>query len=171
VKMLIAAVSVMWVALAVELAMPKTLAHGSLLLPIVCGVMFWTRSTSGLIVSGLVLLLDSIARPLQLPLSAMFLPFIAVSFLAPSIHSEEYRARGCSFRVPAPLQLPLLTLAAVLLQSVGSIPLDQYRLLLQIFPIVFTSVKAQAMVALPMSACLSLMIRFGDELGLRRSFV
>jgi hypothetical protein len=169
-KTVMAAISLMWLALIVELAMPSMLVQGSLLLPIACGVMFWTRSTSGLIVSGLILLLDSIARPTQLPLCPMCLPFIAVTCLAPPVHSEEYRARGFSFRIPVPLQLPLLTLAAVLLQCVGSIPLDQFPTFSADVSTIPDRVKSLAIIGLPLSGGLSLMMRLADELGLRRSF-
>jgi len=169
-KTLMAATCLMWVALIMELAMPSLLVQGSLLLPIACGVMFWTRSSAGLIVSGLVLLLDSVARPSQLPLCPMCLPVITVMFLAPSIHTEEYRSRGFSLRIPAPLQLPLLTLVAVLLQCLGSIPLDQFLANSPDWSALPVRLKSLAIIGLPLSACLSLIIRLADELGLRRSF-
>lgn len=171
-KTLLVATCLMWLALVLELAQPNRLVQGSLLLPIVCGVMFWTRSASGLVVSGLVLVLDSIARPSQLPLCPMILPCIAAAFLSPSNRSEDYDVRGSSFRIPVPLQLPLLTLAAVLLQCLGSTPLDQSSTFF--FPDLSTipgRLRSLAIVGLPLSAFLSLMIRLADELGLRRSFV
>ena len=170
-KTLFVAACVMWTALAVELAWPSQLVHGSLLLPIACSVMYWTRSTSGLVLSGLVLLVDWIARPSLLPLCPMLLPLITVLLVAPSVHTAEYRARVIAIRLPVPLQLPLLTLAAVLLQTLGSVPLIQFLTPAQVSPVIVQTLNSLAIIALPVSAGVALMIRMADELGMRRSIV
>jgi len=170
-KTLLVAACLMWITLALEVAWPVTVPHGALLLPIVCGVIFWTRSTAGLMLSGIVLLLDWIGRPTQLPLCAMLLPFVAVLCLAPSAHHDEYRSVGMSFRIPLPLQLPLMTLVAVLLQIGGSLPLASLSTPTLILPDVLQTLRAICIIALPVSAGLTLMIRVADEFGLRRAFV
>lgn len=170
-KTLFFAACVMWTVLAVELAWPSQLVRGSLLLPIACSVMYWTRSTAGLVLSGLVLLVDWIARPSQLPLCPMLLPLFTVLFIAPSVHNAEYRARVVAFRLPVPLQLPLLTLAAVLLQTLGAVPLIQFLTPTQVSAVSVQNLNSLAIIALPVSAGVSLMIRMADELGMRRSII
>ena len=170
-KTLLIAACLMWSALVAELAWPNQLAQGSLLLPIACSVMCWTRSTNGLMLSGLVLLMDWIARPSQLPWCPMLLPFMAVIFVAPSVHNAGYRVPGFAVRIPVPLQLPLLTLAAVLLQTLGLVPSIQILTPSQFSPAIIDQLKSLAIIALPMSAGISLLIRMADEFGMRRSIV
>lgn len=170
-KTLLIAACLIWITLAVELAWPDAVPHAAFLLPVVCGVIFWTRSTAGLLLSGIVLLLDWIARPSALPMCAMLLPFVAVICLAPSAHHDEYRSGGLSLRIPGPLQLPVLTLVAILLHLLGSVPLTSLSTPALILPDVLNTLKSQCIVALPVSAALALMIRVADEFGLRRSFV
>ncbi len=170
-KTLLVAACLIWMTLAVELAWPAAVPHGALLLPVVCGVMFWTRSTAGLMLSGIVLLLDWIARPSALPLCGMLLPFAAVMCLAPSAHREEFRSGSLSLRIPGPLQLPVLTLVAVLLHLLGSVPLTSLLTPALILPDVLSTSKSLCIIALPVSAAMTLMIRIADEFGLRRSFV
>ncbi len=160
----------LWVALAIEIARPQIFPHGSLLLPLTCGVMFWTRSTTGMMLSGTVLLLDWIARPSYLPLCPMILPFIAVTFLAPSRNVDEFDSRRLSFRIPLPLQLPLLTLAAVVLFQLGLVSLPQQNSMDTLLPEFLSGLKALAIIAFPVSAILTLLIRIADEFGMRRSF-
>lgn len=169
-KTLCISACLMWFTLAAELASPAMLPHGSLLLPVVCGVMYWSRSSTGLMLSGVFLLLDWIARPTYLPLCPMLLPFIAVMALAPSVHNDEYRTRSLSLRLPTPLHLPLLTLAAVVLHLVSSLTITQYLTPNSVLPLLGENLKSLAIIALPVSAVASLIIRLADEFGLRRSF-
>lgn len=169
-KMLFASGCILWCAMAAELARPGLLPHGSLLLPMVCGVIFWTRSTVGLLLTGFVLLLDWIARPSQLPLCPMVVPLLAVLCIAPSPRNDEYRNRTPLLRVPSPLQLPLLTVMALVLQSLGSLSWVQWKTLPAVAPALAETAQSLAMIALPLSAILSLMIRMADEFGMRRSF-
>jgi hypothetical protein len=161
---------VMWVTLAVELANPSRLPHGSLLLPIICGCLFWLRSTMGLILPGTMLLLDWIARPSFLPLCPMLVPMLAVVCLAPSTRSAEYSTGRSWLRVPAPLQLPLLTLVSVILQSLGSLLPEQWLSLPAQASAVLENLKMVLIIALPVSAVISLTIRMADEFGMRRVF-
>lgn len=161
---------VIWVTLAVELANPSHLPHGSLLLPVICGCLFWLRSTTGLMLSGTMLLLDWIARPSFLPLCPMLVPMLAVICLAPTTRSDEYSTGRSWFRVPVPLQLPLLTLAAVILQSLGSLSTEQWLSLSNQASTVLENLKMVLVIALPVSAVMTLIIRMADEFGMRRVF-
>ena len=162
---------VMWVTLAVELANPSSLSHGSLLLPVICGCLFWLRSTTGLMLSGTMLLLDWIARPSFLPLCPMLVPLLAVVCLAPSTRSDEYSTGRSWFRVPLPLQLPLLTLAAVVLQTLGDLSTEQWLSLPAPASAVRENLKMVLVIALPVSAVISLTICMADEFGMRRVFL
>ena len=169
-KTMLCGVVLMWISLALELAWSSRLPPGSLLLPVACGVMFWSRSASGLIISGLLLLLDWVARPSQLPLCPMLLPLLAVLCLAASDERDEYRPRGFAIRLPAALQLPFLTLAAVLLRILGSISYALFVTPSLILSEIRDPLTSLLIIALPLSAGMSLMIRLADEFGLRRSF-
>jgi len=169
-KTLIAVGCLLWLALVTELAWPTLIPRGALLLPIVCGAMSWVRSSAGLAVAGLLLLLDWVARPTVLPLCPMLLPFVAVLCVAPSRHHDEYRSRSVALRIPQPLQLPLLTLMALLLQVVSEFSLSQWLKPDELLTLLADRGRMALMVAIPLSAMLSLLVRAGDELGLRRAF-
>ncbi len=169
-KTTLAAACLLWMSTAVEMAWPSALPHGAVLLPVACGVIFWTRSSVGLILSSAVLLLDWIARPTLLPLCPMILPIVAVLCIAPSIQSDDFGQRRFSLRVPVPLLLPALTLIAVVLQTVSSIPFPQFTAAATLLPFVTDRLQPLAIMALPFSAGISLLIRCADEFGLRRSF-
>ena len=100
----------------------------------------------------------------------MILPIVAVLFIAPSIQSDDFGQRRFSLRVPVPLLLPALTLIAVVLQTVSSIPFPQFTAAATLLPFVTDRLQPLAIIALPFSAGLSLLIRCADEFGLRRSF-
>ncbi len=169
-KTILAAACMLWMTVALEMAWPASLPHGSLLLPVACGVMFWTRSSVGLILSSAVLLLDWIARPTLLPLVPMILPFVAVLCVAPSVQSDDFGNRRFSLRIPVPLLLPMLTLFAVMLQIVSSIPGSELTAPSTLRPFITEPLQQLAFMALPFSAGISLTIRCADEFGLRRSY-
>ena len=168
-KTMLGAGCLLWIMLAIELTWPRLLTQGAILLPVACAVMYWTRSATGILLTGLMLLVDWIARPSPLPLCSMALPFLAALWLSPSVRNEAYQTRPSVFSIPMPLQLPLLTLAAMLLQTLGSIPFAAFAAPGQLVPQIGTALKSLAIVALPISAGLSLMIRVADEFGMRRS--
>ncbi len=76
--------AILWMSIAVELAWSGSLPHGALLLPIACGVMFWMRSVTGILLPAAALLIDWVARPGFLPLCPMLLPGVAVCLISPS---------------------------------------------------------------------------------------
>ena len=169
-KTTLVAACVLWMSMAVEMAWSSALPHGAVLLPFACGVMFWMRSATGLMLSGVVLLLDWTARPTLLPLCPMILPLAAVLCVAPSVGPDDFGNRRVSFRIPVPLLLPGLTLLAVVLQIVSSVPVTELSVPATLLPFVTDRFQPLAIIALPLSAGVSLLIRVADEFGLRRSF-
>jgi hypothetical protein len=169
-KTIFVSACLMWLTLVLELAFPRVLPHGSLLLPVACSVMLWTRSTGGLILSGLMLLLDWVARPSTLPLCAMILPFAAAMCVAPSVQDDEYRRPVARIRLPVPLHLPLMTVLALALQTVSSITVAQFQNMSVVAQELNETLLTTAVIAVPVSAIVSLLIRVADEFGVRRSF-
>ena len=100
----------------------------------------------------------------------MLVPMLAVICLAPTTRSDEYSTGRSWFRVPVPLQLPLLTLAAVILQSLGSLSTEQWLSLSDQASTVLENLKMVLVIALPVSAVMTLIIRMADEFGMRRVF-
>ena len=100
----------------------------------------------------------------------MLVPMLAVICLAPSTRSDEYSTGRSWFRVPLPLQLPLLTLAAVVLQTLGDLSTEQWLSLPAPASAVRENLKMVLVIALPVSAVISLTIRMADEFGMRRVF-
>jgi hypothetical protein len=66
--------------------------------------------------------------------------------------------------------LPLLTLVGVILQALGSLSTEQWLTLPAQASTVLESLKLVLVIALPVSAVISLTIRMADEFGMRRVF-
>jgi hypothetical protein len=161
---------ILWMSTVVELTWSDSLPHGALLLPIVCGVMFWMRSVTGILLPAAALLIDWIARPGFLPLCPMLLPGIAACLISPSSRPDHYSSRRQSFgRMLTPLHLPLITLLAVSLQLIGQLNLSSMPTLIEVQSAVRTSLPALLVISLPVSAGISMLMRLADELGLRRT--
>mgnify|MGYP001250936744 FL=1 len=162
--------AILWMSIAVELAWSGSLPHGALLLPITCGVMFWMRSVTGILLPATALLIDWVARPGFLPLCPMLLPGIAACLISPSSGPDDYSSRRQSFgRMLTPLHLPLITLLAVSLQLIGQLNLSSMPTLIEIQSAVGTSLPSLLVISLPVSAGISMLMRLADELGLRRT--
>jgi hypothetical protein len=169
-KAILAAACLLWMTTAIELAWSPVIPRGALLLPIVLGVLFLLRSPGAVLLTGLALVLDWVARPTALPLCPVFLPLLSLMFLDSAQRRDGFDRPRSLFRIPAPLQVPALTLIATGLQVLSTIPFADYltsgtssQLLLdQFWPLLI--------LALPGSACVSLFIQFADEFGLRRTF-
>ncbi|MFN9719319.1 MAG: hypothetical protein ACK58L_11520 [Planctomycetota bacterium] len=159
----------LWITMAVELTSPRAIPRGALLLPVCCGAIYWTRNASGLLCCGLGLLVDWIARPTSLPLCPMILPALAAVTLAPVPHHDGYRSRGSRPRLPVALQLPLLTASAATLQIVSLIPVEAWSDPSPLFPELLHETRSLLLIALPLSAMGSLLIRLADEFGIRRA--
>jgi len=162
--------SILWISIAVELAWSGPMPHGALLLPIACGIMFWMRSATGILLSSTALLIDWVARPGFLPLCPMLLPAIATCLISPSSKVDDYSSRRQSFaRKLTPLHLPFITLIAVSLQLVSQLNLSSIPALVDVQLAVETSLPSLLMISLPISAGISMLMRLADELGLRRA--
>ncbi|HQX52089.1 MAG TPA: hypothetical protein PLR25_19380 [Planctomycetaceae bacterium] len=164
------ALVILWLSITIELAWSGTMPQGALLLPIVCGVMFWMRSVTGLLLAASALLIDWIARPGFLPLCPMVLPVLAASLIKPSSIPDDYNAgRRSTRKILAPLHLPLLTLMAVILQLIGQRNSFDLSILRELPSALATLLPALLMISLPVSAGIAMLIRLADELGLRRT--
>ena len=164
------ALLVLWMSVTIELAWNGVLPHGALLLPVACGILFWTRSVSGLLLATTALLIDWIARPGFLPLCPMLLPAISAFLICPSSTRDDYSTRRRSvLTLLTPLHLPLLTLAAVILQLIGQRNPVDLPVGNDTSSFLAESLPSMLMISLPLSAGISMLIRLADELGLRRS--
>ena len=162
--------AILWMSIAAELAWSDSVPHGALVLPIACGIMFWTHSVTGILMSATALLIDWIARPGFLPLCPMLLPGIAACLISPSSKPDDYNSRRQSFaKMLTPLHLPLITLMAVSLQLVGQLNLSSLPAVVDIQSAMKTSLPSLLMISLPISAGISMLMRLADELGLRRA--
>ena len=167
---IILAMAILWMSIAVELAWSGSLPHGAILLPIACGIMFWMRSVTGILLSATALLIDWVARPGFLPLCPMLLPVIAACLINPSSKSDDYSSRRQSFaKKLTPLHLPFITLMAVSLQLGSQLDLSSMPAVVDVQLAVKTSLPSLLMISLPISAGISMLMRLADELGLRRA--
>ena len=167
---IILVLAILWMSIAVELAWSGSMPHGALVLPIACGIMFWMRSVTGMLLSATALLIDWIARPGFLPLCPMLLPAIAAGLISPSSKPDDYSSRRQSVaKMLTPLHLPFITLMAVCLQLIGQLNLSSMPAAVDIQSAVKTSLPSLLMISLPISAGISMLMRLADELGLRRA--
>ena len=159
----------LWCCIVLELTWPAALPHGSLLLPMICGALFWVRTPAGIAVAGCFLLIDMMIRPVALPLNGFLLPLLAAVILAPERRSHDFRRHRRLWRlVPPPLHLPLITLLSVLLQQISVIPVASLTQGTTMVADLLQSLPRILLIAIPLSGGLSLTIRLADELGLRR---
>lgn len=157
-----------WFAIVLELAFPKTLPHGVLLLPVVCGTLAWHVSASSLLISGSVLLLDWIARPTLYPVNAFLLPLLTAMASSPSDDSGTVRRRKAGW-IPTALRLPLFVTLAIVLQTAGNVPLNAMLQFEETGRSLLKSVVPMLMIAVPLSAVMVLVYRLCDEFGLTRA--
>ena len=119
-----------------------------------------------------VILMDWIIRPTQLPLSATVLPLIgAAIFAAGANRREQDRGNRIRLRIPEPLQLPLVTVLAIAMQAVSQLSAENTSSLTAMAQYVGRMPQLLLpvlVIALPISAVLSLAFRGADEFGLRR---
>ncbi len=169
-KPVITAAILFWVGFSAELAWPQTVVRGSLILPLVMAILFWFRDARGIFLAGSCLLIDWVARPTSVPLTAVIVPLLAPVILARAPDSETRRfSRRPGPTIPFALHLPLLTLVGLAIQQIsefsGGDGLSLFGQLAQI-P---RSMAGPLLTAVPVSAALSLVVILADELGLRHS--
>lgn len=160
----------LWMVMTIEMTWPSMLPHGALLIPTVIGVMFWMRSASGLLLSSAALILDWIARPTLIPLCPMFLPALTALAVAPLQQQDIPDSKRYSLRIPVPLLLPVLTIPGAALLIVSSFSFSDFLDPARQIVLIVESLRPMLTIAVPFSACVSLLIRVADEFGLRRSF-
>lgn len=160
---------VLWGSMVFELTWPKVFPHGSLLLPLICGSLFWMRTAPGVLLAGLAFMTDAVARPLLLPLPGFVIPLLAAAWLMPERRSDEFRRRRGLIRlIPQPLHLPVLTLVCIVLQQLSSVPLVDLIYGDAALSMLTEALPRLLLVAIPFSGLLTLVIRLADELGFRR---
>ena len=158
-KSFVTLVVLLWMSLVAELAWPAILPHGSLLFPLICAAVFWIASSASIMLIGLLLIVDTIVRPQAIPLNAFLTPLVAAAFLSAAVSTESYvRSRNPLRWIPQPLHLPVMTVLMVGLHSLSDKQWPDITLLPTLIRVV------------PLSACLSMLIRVSDELGLRRTW-
>lgn len=169
-KSLLLSTILLWTILAMELAWPSLLPQGCLLFPAIGAVLFWSRQPGAVLLTGVALLADWLARPTEFPLTGMMGPLLAAAVLTGNRGSrDDYRQGNLLQRLPQPLHLPLLVLLLLVLHQTSAMTWTEG----------LAGVRESGMrlpgllrpgvcIALPVSAVLSLLIRVADELGLRR---
>jgi uncharacterized membrane protein YphA (DoxX/SURF4 family) len=161
-----AGVLLVWLAEVLEQALPQWLPRGAAVLPVICAVVLWNRSASGLCLGGVLLLLDWIARPTSFPAAPLLLPLFAA--LLHTAGPDESGLQRRRFRIPAPLLLPLL--AGVLLTA-QSLSLDSWNVWRDPLTAARSALqhgRPALLVLLPVSGVLALLLQLSEELGLRR---
>ena len=167
-KQILAAMICAWLSVMLELAFADVLPRGALLLPVLCAVLTWRASVRLLLTGGILLLTDWIARPTLLPLVPLLLPF-AVLLVLPDAVQRSYDVRVW-LRLPTPLQVPLLTILAAVLQSCSGLSWQVAPTAQDLLQLFSQHLSPLLLVAVPVSAVLALLLRLAEELGLRRAF-
>ncbi|MFM7867530.1 MAG: hypothetical protein ACKPHU_25235 [Planctomycetaceae bacterium] len=168
-KSVLAAVICAWLAVMLEVSGTGLIPRGALFLPVICAVFTWQPGVRPLLIGGILLLLDWIARPTLLPAVPLLLPF-AVLLIVPHDARRRYGVRRM-LRLPAPLQIPLLTVIATGLQCLAGVSYPALPNSEELRLLVSHSLLPLLLVALPVSAVLALLLRLAEETGLRRPFL
>lgn len=167
-KPLLAAVTCAWLAMMLEVSCTGLIPRGALFLPMVCAVLTWQVGARQLLVGGLLLLLDWIARPTLLPVVPLLLPF-GLLLVVPPAPTRQYGGRR-RLRLPTPLQIPMLTIGATTLQCLAGLSYVQLPTTAELLMLARQDLTPLLLTALPVSAVLALLLRLADEFGLRRPF-
>lgn len=177
--------AVLWLALSAELAWPQYVPPGCLVFPMIGGVLFWFRREAGILLAGAALLVEWLARPTAFPLAGVCIPLLAAAVFSGDWRVSDYRRTRNPLRwLPQPLHLPLLVVVMILLQQIsGLLPAELFASdllpdggtsagwpdLARLTQVLRGQVWPVLLLAVPLSAVLSLVIRLADELGLRRT--
>lgn len=172
-KSMIVVGTALWLVLTLELSWPVRLPHGCLLFPLACAAMFWFRDSRGLLLASGFILIDWIIRPTLLPVPATVLPLMGAAIFAAGVRRRRGHDHGIRIRpgLPEPLQLPLFTVLALGLQAVSQLSAGNSSSLTDLMQCLGRLSQQQLpvlIIAVPISAVLSLAFRAADELGLRR---
>ncbi len=156
----------LWLSMGLEIALPAALPHGCLLYPLVVGILLWRLTAGRLLLVGLMLLVDWIARPTVWPLVSLLLPVLMVCCGGVTERTVTYRERSRRM-IQQPVQAPLLTLVLVLLHQLGRQTGGDW-LQLQFAGPMLRGSAGLLMIAIPFSAVISLLLKLAEELGIRR---
>jgi len=168
-KSVLAAVICAWLAVMLEVSGTGLIPRGALFLPVICAVFTWQPGARPLLIGGVLLLLDWIARPTLLPAVPLLLPF-AVLLIVPHDARRRYEVRRI-LRLPTPLHIPLLTVIAAGLQCLAGVSYPVLPNSEELRLLVSHSLLPMLLMALPFSAVLALLVRLAEETGLRRPFL
>ncbi len=167
-KFLTCSLLLSWCSIVLEIAFQDTVPRGTLFLPIVCAVLLWAPAAPALLTGGLLLLADWTARPTLLPIVPFVIPFLTAALFSSRDETGEYRRSRFGLRLPEAFQLPVFVLVALTLEQLSGIPVrdwpsgppDLMQVLQRMQPLV--------LIAVPVSASLTFLMKLAEETGLRR---
>lgn len=157
-----------WMALVAEVAFPTQIPGGSLVLPVVCSLSLWFRNATGILLCGSGLIVDAIVRPAPFPWVGIVVPLIAAMLCQSRGNQSTYRSKPRWRLIPSALELPLLVLASICLDLTIRIPAESWSFNAEFGFSTARCLLPSLMIAMPLSALCSLLIRVADEFGLRR---
>ncbi len=167
-KSILTAGLLIWIALVAEVAFPTQIPGGSLVLPVVCSLCLWFRNASGIFLCGMGLIVDAIVRPAPFPWVGIIIPLIAAMLCRSRGNQSTYRSNPRWRLIPSALELPLLVLVSIWLDLVIRIPAESWSFNTEFGLSIVRRLLPPLMIAMPLSALCSLLIRVADEFGLRR---
>lgn len=154
-----------WMAMVCEQTRPDALPAGSVLIPMVAALIFWLRNATGVLLGGVALIIDWIARPNGLPLMPMILPVAAVLLIRQSWPGAQFKYRRVMMRLPTWTQPLVLTATAVMLQMSSTLASFNGSLSLTA---VADCLPEYTVTAFVLSAAAGFIIQFCDAMGIRR---
>ena len=158
-------VTLAWGAMIIEQSRPDLLPAGAVLLPVVIAGMLWNRSAGGVATGGVVLILDWIARRQGLPLLPVVISLgVTLMLLQTSPIYQWDGGRTRVLKTPEWVQLLALTVVGIVLLT-GSPIVTHHLTFLEVLP-VFGN---YAVISLPLSILLTVMMKLANEFGLRPS--
>ncbi len=164
-RFVVARVILAWGAMIIEQSRPDLLPAGAVLLPVVIAGMLWNRSAGGVVAGGVVLILDWIARRQGLPLLPVVLSLGVTLMLLQSSSIHQWGGRRTRvLQTPEWVQPSALTVVGIGLLT-GPAIVAHHANFLDTLPVF----GKYAMISLPLSVLLTVLMKLADEFGLRQS--
>ena len=157
-----------WFAVVLEIAFQNTIPRGTLFLPIACAVLLWAPAATALLTGGLLLLVDWTARPTLLPVVPFVIPFLTAALFSSRGHAGDYRRSRFALRLPEAFQLPLFVLVALTLDQLSGIPVRDWSAGPPDLILILQKLQPLVLIAVPVSAGLTFLMKLAEETGLRR---
>jgi hypothetical protein len=167
-KFLTCSLLLSWFAIVLEIAFQETVPRGTLFLPIVCAVLLWAPAATAMLTGGLLLLVDWTARPTLLPIVPFVIPFLTAALFSSPDQAGEYRRSRFGLRFPEAFQLPVFVLVALTLEQLSGIPVRDWPSGPLDLMLVLQRIQPLALIAVPVSASLTFLMKLAEETGLRR---